>query len=327
MKLKNPYMLIIFGPTAVGKTDFSLTISEHFPCEIINMDMGQFYTPLSIGTAKPHWQSEKAPHHLFDLIDAPGNITVSDYRNRLLKLLEEIWGRGALPILVGGSGFYLRSIFFPPSDLEEIKTEIDDYSSVPHQKLWEMLDQIDPVRAAKLYPQDRYRVARALEIWQKTGKKPSEVAPLYKPLAPFTLLVLSRERQELYQRINERTKIMLDTGWIEEVKTLLDTEWEQFLLNKKIIGYNDIISFLRSDNQTNKELLIEIIAKKTRNYAKRQITFWHSLERDLKKALEKDTHAYQSTHIIPMNLTLLSHDLYINQLLQDLAILFDHIKE
>ena len=107
-------MLIIFGPTAVGKTDFALKVAERVPAEIVNMDVGQLYTPLSIGTAKPNWRSETVPHHLFDYVDKPRNITVVEYRKILLEVLEDIWQRGKLPIIVGGSGFYLKSIFFPP---------------------------------------------------------------------------------------------------------------------------------------------------------------------------------------------------------------------
>src|SRR3990172_4748508 len=109
-KIDRPFMLIIYGPTGVGKTDMALAIAERMPSEIVNMDVGQFYTPLSIGTAKPAWRSSPVPHHLFDILDTPKNITVVEYRTLLLKKINEIRDRGNLPIVVGGSGFYLYSL-------------------------------------------------------------------------------------------------------------------------------------------------------------------------------------------------------------------------
>ena len=107
-------MLIIYGPTGVGKSDLACTIAEKVPAEIVNADMGQLYTPLSIGTAKPNWQQEPSRHHLFDVMNEPRNCTVIEYRQMLKMVLQDIWSRGKLPIVVGGSGFYVQSIFYPP---------------------------------------------------------------------------------------------------------------------------------------------------------------------------------------------------------------------
>src|SRR5260221_12969282 len=114
MKTTNlPFMLVLYGPTGVGKTDLALALAEHIPVEIINMDVGQFYTPLSIGTAKPDWKHSTVAHHLFDIIDAPAHCTVTEYRSLVYKKIQEIRERGRLPILVGGSGFYLHVLLFP----------------------------------------------------------------------------------------------------------------------------------------------------------------------------------------------------------------------
>ena len=110
--IKQPFTLIIYGPTGVGKTDLALDLAQHIPIEIINMDMGQFYTPLSIGTAKPDWKNSPVPHHLFDIINEPRNFTVSEYRILFYKKVGEIIERGNLPVVVGGSGFYLHSLLF-----------------------------------------------------------------------------------------------------------------------------------------------------------------------------------------------------------------------
>lgn len=113
----NRTMIIISGPTAAGKSDFALELAEKIPSEIINMDMGQMYAALSIGTAKPDWQSSSIVHHLFDSIDSPRNYTVVEYRKNVLEILEGIWAKKKLPIVVGGSGFYLKSLFFPPINM------------------------------------------------------------------------------------------------------------------------------------------------------------------------------------------------------------------
>ena len=293
--MKNSKKLIImYGPTGVGKTDTSLLLSTMTHIEIINGDVGQLYQPIAIGTAKPDWQQESVPHHLFDYCTTPKDITVVIYRKLLLDTAEAIWARGATPVIVGGSGFYIKSLFFPPKQSEFVyleqkkdanltSTSLDSCST---EELWNLLYQHDPKRAQELIIQDRYRIMRALELVQK-GVKPSSVAPEYVPFpADVLVLFLSRPREELYQRINDRTETMMQQGWIDEVKPLLGTTWEPFLLRKKLLGYNDIIDYLKLDNPTpdNYEHLIVTIQQKTRNYAKRQCTFW----RMLKKVL--DTH-------------------------------------
>ena len=243
--MKNSKKLIImYGPTGVGKTDTSLLLSTMTHIEIINGDVGQLYQPIAIGTAKPDWQQESVPHHLFDYCTTPKDITVVIYRKLLLDTAEAIWARGATPVIVGGSGFYIKSLFFPPKQSEFVyleqkkdanltSTSLDSCST---EELWNLLYQHDPKRAQELIIQDRYRIMRALELVQK-GVKPSSVAPEYVPFpADVLVLFLSRPREELYQRINDRTETMMQQGWIDEVKPLLGTTWEPFLLRKKLLG-------------------------------------------------------------------------------------------
>src|SRR5579859_8042174 len=112
--MKKAFFLVITGPTGVGKTDFALDLAQHIPSEIINADMGQCYKPLTIGTSKPDWKSQATPHHIFDVLDEPAHFSVTDYREKVLDLIHGIWSRNKLPIIVGGSGFYIKSLFFPP---------------------------------------------------------------------------------------------------------------------------------------------------------------------------------------------------------------------
>ena len=310
-KLKQPHFLIIYGATGVGKTDLALKIAHQLQGHIINMDVGQFYTPLTIGTAKPNWQSEKVPHHLFDIVDDPCNITATKYRTLVLDLFHTLWSQDKLPILVGGSGFYLKSLLFPPAAQSADSSEVDTQSST-HQ-LWESLHTVDPERAAQIHKNDRYRINRALAIWHATGKKPSEYVSKFEPPSSFTLIHLERDRADLYARIDERTLQMIDAGWIEETQQL-SSEWITFLKTKKIIGYEAIADYLQSQ-KTKKDLqmLISTIQQRSRNYAKRQETFWRGLEKALLPEINGTTKNNKTSQIISINLTLMDDDLYIKQ--------------
>lgn len=276
-------IIIIYGPTGVGKTDFSSILSMHYPIEIINMDMGQLYTPLTIGTAKPDWRNEKIPHHLFDVIEQPMHCNVTTYHKWVEPLIQAIHARNAIPVLVGGSGFYLRSLFFPPHDNHEIKEQatLDAQSEIS----FNALHAIDPERADDIHPNDTYRIQRALHIWQTTGKKPLYNKPIYNPLPYNSVIIcLQRDTQELYARINERVIAMIEKGWVQEVEQLMHTPWKSFINEKKVIGYNNISAYI-DNHESDFESLITHIQQRTRNYAKRQMTFWRMLARSLQ---EKD---------------------------------------
>ena len=303
-------MIIIYGPTASGKTDFSLALAAHIPCEIINMDIGSFYAPLTIGTAKPNWRQSTVVHHLFDILDRPVNYTVTQYRADVSLLIQQITSRGKVPMLVGGSGFYLKSLFFPPQANSVNTMAIDNNQST--QQLWDELNSVDPARAIQIHKNDRYRIERALLIWHETGTLPSTQAPVYQPLQDALVCHVTRDRTQLYERINMRVVSMIENGLIGEVQQLRGTEWETFLREKKLIGYDDVFVYLEGPrNQIAREQMITTIATKSRNYAKRQETFWRMLEKQL-SAIE-GPHAPKMETI---NLTLIDLELYIKQLLQ-----------
>src|ERR1700761_5446918 len=215
-KTNRPFFLVIYGPTGVGKTDLALEIAQHIPAEIINMDVGQFYTPLTIGTAKPDWQHSPTKHHFFDIIDNPINYTVNEYRELAYKIAFDIMSRGKLPIFVGGSGFYLYSLlFYNPiqrisfheDPIERIEEETSKNGS--NINLWQHLYTIDPIRAAQIHTADTYRIKRALDIWYTTGNIPSSYEPEYHPEADYLILFVERDRQELKKRINDRVLAMI----------------------------------------------------------------------------------------------------------------------
>lgn len=223
--------VIICGATGVGKTDFSLALAQKVDAEIINADMGQFYAPLTIGTAKPDWRALPSVHHAFDIIDEPKDFTSASYRKLVSSMIHEVHSRGRIPLIVGGSTLYISSLFFPPTS-KAASTVLK--TTLPDDQLWNYLYRIDPDRAKHIHPRDIYRIKRALTIWETTHKKPSAFRVQFDPVAqPFILIILLRDRDDLYTRINHRVRSMIDQGWIEEVKALISGPWVPFLLKKK----------------------------------------------------------------------------------------------
>ena len=310
MSLKKLPILFVFGPTAVGKTDFVEQLGLKAPIEIINMDSTQCYTPLTIGTAKHDWKSFVVPCHLFDSINEPRHQTVAEYRERALVLINSIQKRGNIPVFVGGSGFYLMSLLYPPHS-ESSNSLVQSHGS------WDDLYSIDPERAQLIHKHDQYRINRALSIWHQTGLKPSLYEPLLNPPSDCLLLFLTRDRQELKDRIAARVRIMMKQEFIKEVRSL-DTSWRSFVRDKKIIGYAQVLDYLESDQSAHAyNAMIDAIIQKTAAYAKRQETFWRSLTKKLPTTCIKNGSVIHiNTDVI--NLTLSGLDLYIKQLLDRL---------
>lgn len=316
-KLCKPLMLIIYGPTGVGKTELSLAIAKSIPAEIINIDVGQMYTPLSIGTAKPDWKASAIPHHLFDILNEPINYTVVQYRTVLYKTVQDVLARGKLPIIVGGSAFYIHSLLFP----SQVEIEDVDISALYPEDTdwWQTLHSIDPVRAAAIDKADIYRIKRALGIWRSTGKLPSTFLPVYSPLMDYILVYVERDREELKLRIDERIAHMLNHDWIEEATKLMNTPWQPFIEKKNLIGYHEIFTYA-SHKKTKQAYddMVQDIADQTKQYAKRQSTFWRKLEREI-----KSKNSYTSTSVgclETMDLTYTPIDVYSEQLVQRLSL-------
>lgn len=293
--------LILYGPTAVGKTDISLGIAQEIDAEIINMDVGQFYTPLSIGTAKPLWKTLPITHHLFDILDKPSNFSVIEYKERVFSLLKDIWSRKKTPIIVGGSGFYLYALFFNfNSQQDQEKLSLTRDHKELYVSLWDYLNIVDPKRAACIHKNDRYRVIKALELFEGKNIQPSRAEPKFQTDFSADLVFLDRKRVELYDRINQRVSGMLSNGFLEEVGSLIDTPWEKFLLQKKLIGYNEIVDYLRNNGLFSLDTVEKLIAQRTRNYAKRQGTFWRYLCNKL--SLEKTKNELMPRlHVVDMS--------------------------
>jgi tRNA dimethylallyltransferase len=267
-------ILFITGATASGKTDLSLEIAGSIGGEIINLDTGQMYEPLNIGVAKPDWQKLEVKHHLFDIAKTPVDISAQEYSKFFSKSVQEIFSRNKIPIVVGGSFFYLKSLFFP------LKFNKSSLPKKPVSGSWHDLFEIDPERAKKINPNDEYRINRALSIFESTGLKPSRFDPHFDPEFNSIILFIDCAKEDLVSRIHQRTYEMIVSGWIDEVVGLRKSGWEDFIRRKGFIGYEEIFNWLdRDDNKELPEELISKIVRKTRKYAKRQMTFWRSLKK------------------------------------------------
>jgi len=306
MTLPTKYFIVLYGPTGVGKSSFALQLADKLDGEIINADMAQLYKPLSLGTAKPDWAASSIGHHLFDVIDEPVDCTVAIYRTMVQKKLNEIWARRKTPIIVGGSGFYIHSLFFAPSG-----AVVNESRHGEQEISWDLLNQIDPIRAQSIHPHDTYRISRALSIWRQTGKLPSQMRQTYSPLSStFTLLYLKREREQLAELNNRRTIEMIEKGWLNECKKLIDQGWEQFVRRKKFIGYCELFDCVQG--KLSLDEAIPIVQQKTRQYAKRQETFWRVFPNAFKSIGQHSSSV--SGVITELNLTFNEQTLYINQL-------------
>lgn len=282
--LKKSAALIITGPTASGKTYLSEQLIEKIPSQVINADVGQFYQPLNIGTAKPDLKAISYKTHLFDIATEPIDVTVVAYRSMVIDVAHKLFQSDLCPMIVGGSLFYLKSLFFPPCE-HVAAVKIKEVRTGSVKSLWQQLYDIDPLRAQEINQNDVYRINRALDIWEQTGVLPS----LYKPRfnQPFRVFIIFVQPPQkiLHEKILLRTQHMImDGGWIEEAKMLRGTAWEPFLKKKGLIGYPELFAWL--DAGEKKEQLPELIHKiqiSTMQYAKRQITFWASFKKQLEK--------------------------------------------
>ncbi len=282
-------LFVIVGPTASGKTSFSLEcasmLARHgHTIEIVNADSRQLYKGLNIGTGKVTEDEMKGiPHHLFSVLDAKQPVTIAWYKKEAMRVIDDILHRGAVPLLVGGSMLYISAIIdglTPPTAVDPLlrKRLEHEYDHDEGVSLFKRLQDVDPESAASIPRENKVYVIRALEILEMTGKKKSEQGN--QSPCPYDLFIvgIDREREKLKIAIRERVKQMFEAGWIEEVQGLLDTGYSEEDPAMQSHGYRDIMQALRADLiDTNQ--LIEKISKHSIAYAKRQMTWWRGDER------------------------------------------------
>ncbi len=267
-------VLVIGGATACGKSEIAVEIAQIFNGEIINADSVQIYRDLNIGTAKPERElMNKVPHHLFDVADISDPWDVKRYEEEAKKVVMNVYNRGKLPILVGGSGFYIKGLLEGVSS-EAVKDEsLRGYLyTLDTNLLYEKLKKIDPKRAASIHPHDKKRIVRALEIYYLTGKKPSDFGFPGKDRFNSLKVAIVRERLELKRRIEERVDRMIEKGFVEEVESLLKKYGEKNRVLSTTLGYRELILYFKGELSLSEA--INLIKKRTWEYAKKQIRWF-----------------------------------------------------
>jgi tRNA dimethylallyltransferase len=281
-----PLLVAILGPTGSGKTALSLALAERFHGEIVNCDSVAMYREFEIGTAKPSpAERARAPHHLFDLIEPTGYITAGEYARWARQTLEEIRSRESLPIVVGGTGLYLRALLdglFPgPQRSEELRERLRERSlQWGSAYLHRLLARLDPGAAERIHSNDTSKLVRAIEVCLASRQKMTEMWRQGRdPLQGFQILRLglNPERNALYERINQRARRMFESGLVEETQQLLQKYGDR-AGPLASLGYRQAVQFLRG--KTEREAAISAAQQAHRNYAKRQMT-WFRKEPDV----------------------------------------------
>ncbi len=321
----NNNLIVIAGPTGVGKTDLSISVADKINGEIISADSRQIYRYMDIGTAKVEKEyRDKIKHHMIDIVDPNEEFSVSDFKKITMEIIDDIDKKGKIPLLVGGTGLYINSIVYEIdfTNVASNKTIREHYESILLEKgkqfLYELLMEKDYDTATKLNINDTKRIIRALEVYDVTKIPMSKQNKDFrKPSSKYNLIMylLYMDRSKLYDRINARVDKMIEDGLINEVETLLKLGYEKSLNSMQGIGYKEIVDYL--ENKISLDEAVELIKKRSRNYAKRQLTWFKRDERyrwinvdefsdvedlcvwicsDIKKKLTKGGNYFESTN-------------------------------
>ena len=264
-------VIVITGPTAIGKTAISEEVARLYDGEIINADASQFKRELNIGTAKIDLSETDIKYHLIDCIGPMDNFNVSDYQLEGRKLIKEIFSRNHTPIVVGGSGLYLNSLLYDYHFNSPKRNSKSDLNSLTNTEIMDRLMDLDEKTAKKIPINNRKRLIRALEV-ALSGNEISNNLDGSNQVVDAIIICLDTDRAILYERINQRVLKMLDDGLIDEVKALLSKGYD--LKNSGDIGYKEVALFL--DGVISYDEMIDEIQKRTRHLAKRQLTWFHN---------------------------------------------------
>ncbi len=278
-------ILVIVGPTAVGKTDISIEVAKALDTEIISCDSVQIYKQLNIGSAKPTPQEmQGVKHHLIDFIEPDQNYSVSEYRRDAKAVISKLHSEGKIPVITGGTGLYVNALLYEMHFGEnasdeayrqslENKVKIDGNDAVH-----DLLKQVDPKAAEKIHPNNVRRVIRALEINKVTGKTVGDFTldPVKTSDYEVVLIGLTRNRLKLYARINKRVDIMLSAGLIEEVENLKKSGLDDSFQSMQGIGYKEVLAYL--NGLYDLDTMISLLKQNSRRYAKRQMTWFKRYE-------------------------------------------------
>ena len=283
--MKQP-LIIITGPTAVGKTEASILLAKKINGEIISADSMQVYKGMDIGTAKiTKDEMMGVPHHLIDILSPQQEFNVYTFQQLAKVAADDICSRGKIPILTGGTGFYIQALLYGISFKEEENTYRLELEKILQEKgnlyLHSMLKELDPVSADIIHPNNVKRVIRALEFYQETGEpisKHNETERQKESQFQSVYFVLHMPREQLYERINIRVDKMLEDGLIKEVLSLKEMGIKKNMTSMQGIGYKEVLDYL--NGETSYEDMVYLLKRDTRHFAKRQLT-WFKREKDV----------------------------------------------
>lgn len=275
-------VLVIAGPTAVGKTNLSIRLAKALNGEIVSTDSMQIYKYMDIGSAKiTREEMQGVPHHMIDVVDPKDSYSVAEYKDSAIRCIEDIISRNKLPILVGGTGLYINALtcnmnFTEAESDTEYRKELEILADINgNEFIHNMLKEIDPVSYKEIHYNNRKRVIRALEVYKLTNKPFSSFnsgEEFYNGPYDVKFYVLNMNREKLYERINLRVDLMLENGLIEECINLKNMGHNSLMQSMQGIGYKEIFYYL--DNKISYDNAVEMIKQGSRNYAKRQLTWF-----------------------------------------------------
>lgn len=308
--MKKP-LIILTGPTAVGKTKASIGLAKAVGGEIISADSMQIYKYMNIGSAKIRPEEmQGVPHYLVDDLEPDEEFHVVRFQAMAKQAIEQIYRKGKIPILVGGTGFYIQAVLYD-IDFTENESDSSYRKELEHlarengeEWLHERLQEVDEVSASEIHAHNVKKVIRALEFYHQTGQKISEHNARQRqkesPYA-FAYFVLNDERAHLYERINQRVDLMMEEGLVQEVEGLKARGYTRDMVSMQGLGYKEILDYL--DGKSSLEDAVSIIKRDTRHFAKRQIT-WFKRERDV-IWINKQQYEYDEERILDTMLELL----------------------
>ncbi len=276
-----PKIIVICGPTASGKTALAVECAKLLNTEVISADSMYIYKNMQIGTAKPTIDEiDGVKHHLIDVIDPDISFSVSDYKSLAEPILKNILDKNKVPIICGGTGFYINSLLYDLSygnskanvEVREIYNELA--LKYGNEYVYNVLKEVDPLTAQKLHHNDLKRVIRALEIYE-SGTKKSEITDNLVPKYDFSAFMINHKREDLYKRIDKRVDLMINNGLIQEIENLIKAGINKNHQSMQAIGYKEFFEYF--DGKFTLEQTIDKIKLNTRHYAKRQITFFKKL--------------------------------------------------
>jgi tRNA dimethylallyltransferase len=275
-------VLVLAGPTAVGKTELSIRLAQKLNGEIVSTDSMQIYKHIDIGSAKISKEEMKdVPHHMIDVITPEVKFSVVDFKNMAEKNIDDILSRGKLPILTGGTGLYINALtcnmnFTEANKDEKYRVELEKLALEKGDAfIHNMLKEIDPISYTSIHPNNRKRVIRALEVYKVSGKPFSSYnigMDLYEGRYNLYYYVLNMDRAKLYDRINKRVDIMMQKGLLEECIKLKEMGYNSSMQSMQGIGYKEILLYL--EGALSLDVAIDMIKQGSRNYAKRQLTWF-----------------------------------------------------